>query len=153
MNARGIPPTRGRKMLTPPADLPPLLAGPDPPPGRLTDLTPPQSADWPDPSPDLTWPPPCWLDLTPPPHRLDLTPPSPSADWPDPPSPHLTWPPPPPPCGQTNKVKLLPSRRTTYAGGNNITYPIYRSWFSSRQVLFEITLPVGKLIQNKMLQL
>ena len=26
--------------------------------------------------------------------------------------------PPPPRCGQTNKVKLLPSRRTTYAGGN-----------------------------------
>ena len=25
----------------------------------------------------------------------------------------------PPRCGQTNKVKLLPSRRTTYAGGNN----------------------------------
>ena len=25
---------------------------------------------------------------------------------------------PPSPCGQTNKVKLLPSRRTTYAGGN-----------------------------------
>ena len=23
-----------------------------------------------------------------------------------------------PPCGQTNKVKVLPSRRTTYAGGN-----------------------------------
>ena len=36
--------------------------------------------------------------------------------------------PPPPPCGQTNKVKLLPSRRTTYAGGNNkterITWPL-----------------------------
>ena len=28
----------------------------------------------------------------------------------------------PPPRGQTNKVKVLPSRRTTYAGGNNITY-------------------------------
>ena len=26
---------------------------------------------------------------------------------------------PPPRCEQTNKVKLLPSRRTTYAGGNN----------------------------------
>ena len=25
----------------------------------------------------------------------------------------------PPRCGQTNKVKLLPSRRTTYAGGKN----------------------------------
>ena len=29
--------------------------------------------------------------------------------------------PPPPRCGQTNKVKLLPSRRTTYAGGNEKT--------------------------------
>ena len=29
-------------------------------------------------------------------------------------------PPPPPRCGQTNKVKLLPSRRTTYAGGKNV---------------------------------
>ena len=28
---------------------------------------------------------------------------------------------PPPRCGQTNKVKLLPSRRTTYAGGNKAT--------------------------------
>ena len=27
----------------------------------------------------------------------------------------------PPGCEQTNKVKLLPSRRTTYAGGNNYT--------------------------------
>ena len=30
---------------------------------------------------------------------------------------------PPPRCGQTNKVKLLPSRRTTYAGGNNLSEP------------------------------
>ena len=35
----------------------------------------------------------------------------PGGGYPDPPS--------PPRCGQTNKVKLLPSRRTTYAGGNN----------------------------------
>ena len=27
----------------------------------------------------------------------------------------------PPGCEQTNKVKLLPSRRTTYAGGNNVS--------------------------------
>ena len=26
----------------------------------------------------------------------------------------------PPRCGETNKVKLLPSHRTTYAGGNNL---------------------------------
>ena len=29
----------------------------------------------------------------------------------------------PPRCGQTNKVKLLPSRRTTYAGGKNYQSP------------------------------
>ena len=33
-----------------------------------------------------------------------------------------TPPSPPPRCGQTNKVKLLPSRRTTYAGGNKFLY-------------------------------
>ena len=43
----------------------------------------------------------------------------------------------PPRCGQTNKVKLLPSRRTTYAGGKNtlsennlIPYKEY-SWLSN----------------------
>ena len=36
----------------------------------------------------------------------------------------------PPPCGQTNKVKLLPSRRTTYAGGNNSGHPTH--WFNRR---------------------
>ena len=75
---------------------------------------------WTDPPPRLDWP-------DPPLARTDLTPPldwpdPPHLDWPDPPPPGLTWPPPagltPPPCGQTNKVKLLPSRRTTYAGGN-----------------------------------
>ena len=88
VNARGIPPARGRKMLTPPRQL------------------------------DLTPPPPCQLDLTPPP-KLDLTPPPPVGwlTWPSPPPAGWTWP--PPPCGQTNKVKLLPSRRTTYAGGKN----------------------------------
>ena len=103
---------------------PPPPAGPDPPPRRS--LTwPPPIAHWPDPPPldlappisSLTWPPQLagpdpplhrLTDLTPPPCRLDLTPPPPSAHWPDP----------PPRCGQTNKVKLLPSRRTTYAGGN-----------------------------------
>ena len=83
---------------------------------------------------------PPWPDLSPLP-RPDLTPPArpdpPSR--PDPPQPDLTplagltwpplagltWPPhwtdltPPPPRGQTNKVKLLPSRRTTYAGGKH----------------------------------
>ena len=30
----------------------------------------------------------------------------------------------PPPHGQTNKVKLLPSRRTTYAGGNKVRHKL-----------------------------
>ena len=82
VNARGIPPERGRKMLTPP----PRLAGPDPPP---------QSAHWPD-------PPPGWLDLTPPPvGSLTWPPPIGSLTWPPPgwtwppPVGSLTWPPPP----------------------------------------------------------
>ena len=116
VNARGIPPARGRKMLIPPhrLDLTPPI-------GWLT--WPPPSADWPDPPPPADWPdrPPHWLtDLTPPllagpdPPISWLTWPPPSVGW-------LTWPPPrltpPPRCGLTNKVKLLPSRRTTYAGG------------------------------------
>ena len=55
VNARGIPPARGRKMLTPP----PPAGWTWPPPHRRLDLTPP-------PVSSLTWPPPCWLDLTPP---------------------------------------------------------------------------------------
>ena len=71
VNARGIPPARGRKMLTPPA-------GPDPSP-RL-DLTPPGWIDlWPDP--------PSWIDLCPP-GWIDL--------WPDPPAGLLTFDPDPP---------------------------------------------------------
>ena len=122
---------------------PPPPAGPDPP------LPPPAGPDPPlPPRLDLTHPsPPGWTWPTPPP-RLDLTPPlppgwtwpTPPPRWPTPPpllthpSPRLThplpprgWPTPPPPltplpprCGLTNKVKLLPSRRTTYAGGNNM---------------------------------
>ena len=37
---------------------------------------------------------------------------------------------PPPRCGQTNKVKLLPSRRTTYAGGKK-TFKLVSSLISS----------------------
>ena len=110
----------------------PILADPPPP------------ADWPDPPTRLDLSPPHWLDLTPllagpeppplagpdPPCWLDLTPPLPAgsdppASWTWPPRLDLTPPPPaglrtdPPRCGQTNKVKLLPSRCTTYAGGNN----------------------------------
>ena len=98
VNARGIPPARGRKMLTPPRWLTPPIA-------RLTWL-PPTGWTWPSP-PSADWPdtPPAGPD---PPHVSWLT-------WPPPPVSWLTW---PPPCGQTNKVKLLPSRRTTYAGGN-----------------------------------
>ena len=40
---------------------------------------------------------------------------------------------PPPRCGLTNKVKLLPSRRTTYAGGNNQALP-YNSKQKTRMV-------------------
>ena len=113
VNARGIPPARGRKMLTPPlagpdppwpaGPDPPPLAGPDPPPAGLTfDLKPP---------PGWTWHPPSWIDLWPDPPSWTWPP---RLDWP------LTWPPldlTPPRCELTNKVKLLPSRRTTYAGG------------------------------------
>ena len=107
VNARGIPPARGRKMLTPPwldltppgwTDPPP--AGPDPP--RL---------DWPplagpDPPPTWTWPP--WLDWPPP--RLDLTPPA----GPDPPG----WTDPPP------QLDLTPPSRCEQS--ENITFPILR---------------------------
>ena len=150
VNARGIPPARGRKMLTPPP------AGPDPPPPHQLDLTPPGWLDltpppaswtWLPPPTSWTWPPPPPAGPDPPlpagpdppppagpdppPHQLDLTPPTRSAGPAPPPS--WTWPPPPPAgpdpppppagpdpprCGLTNKVKLLPSRRTTYAGGN-----------------------------------
>ena len=117
---------------TPPAagpDPPPPAAGPDPPPWQL-DLT--------HPSPQLThpsprWPPsPCWPPHgwpTPPPTDPPLPPswptpllthpsphgwPTPPPSWPtppptDPPLPPVADPPLPPPCGQTNKVKLLPS--------------------------------------------
>ena len=70
VNARGIPPARGRKILTPPAD-PPL--GPDPP-----WLTPPPS--WPPPGPDLPQltplkltPPGTWPPLADPPPRCEQT--------------------------------------------------------------------------------
>ena len=120
----------------------PILADPPPswtwPPLPLLDLTPPPPGwTWPTtprldlthpldltplpPSPPApqTWPP--QLDLTPPagpdPPQLDLTPPAgpdPLPAGPDPPPAG-----PDPPCGQTNKVKLLPSRHTTYTGGKN----------------------------------
>ena len=64
VNARDIPPARGRKMLTPPP-----LAGPDPPP-RL-DLTPPPLAAGPDPPPPLPARPDPPAGLT-----FDLTPPA-----------------------------------------------------------------------------
>ena len=99
VNARGIPPARGHKMLTP---LPPLTDPPcwlDWPTPPWLDLTPPGSWTWsPLPPGSWTWPPhPRQLDLTPSPLPAGLT-------WPPPAG--LTWPPPPPPCEQTNKVKL-----------------------------------------------
>ena len=70
VNARGIPPARGRKMLTP---LPPP-AGPDPPPPPL-DLTPPVKLDLTPPPPaGWTWhPPPPSAGPDPPPPRCGLT--------------------------------------------------------------------------------
>ena len=121
---------------TPPPRLdltpPPPPAGPDPPlPPRL-DLTHPSPLAGPDPpSPplDLTHPsPPAGPDPAPAGPDPHLPPPAgpdpplpPSWTWPPPPPRlDLTHPPSPPRCGLTNKVKLLPSRRTTYAGGNKL---------------------------------
>ena len=100
----------------------PILA--DPPPVGLT----PPSWTWPPPPHQLDLTPP-WLDLTPP-AGWTWNPPPPgwTEDWPPPP-PGWTedWPPPPLWTdrimdgwmdGQT-RVKTLPSRRTTYAGGND----------------------------------
>ena len=122
MNARGIPPARGRKMLTPPRWLtPPRL-----------DLTPP--ADWLPPWLDLTppgwtWPPPAagpdppWQpDLTPPPQQLDLTPPP--AAGPDPSlrqldlTPPPGWTEPPPPQVLTKWKHYLP--HPSDAGGKYV---------------------------------
>ena len=86
-----------------------------PPPGWLTHpppgwLTPPQLTDPPWLTPPADWPP----QLADPPPRHWLTPPG----W-------VSWLTPPPPKVWTDKqsetVKLLPSRRTTYAGGKNIS--------------------------------
>ena len=124
VNARGIPPARGRKILTPPPAGPdPPLAGPDPP-GQL-DLTPPPAG--PDPPASWTWPPPAGPD---PPQPAGPDPPlagpdppqpagpdppgwtwSPPASWtwpprpagPDPLPPGWTWPP-PPRCDQTENI-------------------------------------------------
>ena len=86
----------------------PILADPPPP-----------LADWPPPRQD--WPHPSWTDPPPP---AGLTPPS----WTDPPPPRLDWPTPTPGwvgwlipplwTDRQTRVKTLPSRRTTYAGGN-----------------------------------
>ena len=59
---------------------------------------------------------------------------------------------PPPRCGQTNKVKLLPSRRTTYAGGNNwrnVFYPFLTKVPVSQEVLGE---PVTTTLTHTILQ-
>ena len=77
---------------------------------------------------------PPWLDLAgyPPPHPHPPTHPTPSPPHPQPPPPvaapwhsgkccKALWDMGTPPrCEQTNKVKLLPSRRSTYAGGKNV---------------------------------
>ena len=93
VNTRGIPPARGRKMLTPP-------------PTSWTDLTPPGWTDLTSPPAgwtDLT--PPGWTDLTPPPRWLDLTPP---AGWTWPPPPRLDLTPPPGVDWQTKWNYYLP---------------------------------------------
>ena len=101
----------------PPARVPPCQGTP---PGQGTPLArvppsqgtpPPGYPPWPGYPPGQGTPP-----------RLDL------AGYPPPTCPMAFWEmlqsitgygyPPSPRCGQTNKVKLLPSRRTTYAGGN-----------------------------------
>ena len=61
----------------------------------------------------------------------------------------------PPRCGQTNKVKLLPSRRTTYAGGNytkSYSYywmrRLYFIWRSVSQSNVFISIPVFKVVAS-----
>ena len=115
----GYPPSQG----TPPAGYPPILTWlgggtwPGYPP-RLDLAGYPPTAPWHSGKCckalwDMGTPP--WLDLAPPPRCGQ--------------SENITFPilrmravimgwVPPPPRGQTNKVKVLPSRRTTYAGGN-----------------------------------
>ena len=46
----------------------------------------------------------------------------------------MGWVPPPPPGEQTNKVKLLPSRRTTYAGGNNYCHFCFQLLLKRRDI-------------------
>ena len=112
-----VPPRGGTWPSTPPRGVPDPGTPPTrpgyPPGGYLTRV-PPQEGGVPDPGtpppqggtwpgyppggvPDLGTPPGGYLTRVPPPGGV---------------------PGPPPRCGQTNKVKLLPSRRTTYAGGN-----------------------------------
>ena len=113
----GYPPDRVPPVLTWPGGVPTWV-----PPSRV----PPQL--------DLAWYPPGWTwHGTPPgwtwqgtPPQLDLAwylPPQVSAPWHSGKCCKALWDmgTPTPGCEQTNKVKLLPSRRTTYAGGNNVT--------------------------------
>ena len=123
VNARGIPPATGRKMLT----TPPGWTWPPPPPPRLDwpltltpprlDLTPPR-LDWPLTltPPQLDWP----LILTPPAGLIfDPDPPPPPAGLtfdPDPPPPRLDLTPPPPQVW-TDWKHYLP--HPSDAGGND----------------------------------
>ena len=129
VNARGIPPARGRKMLTPPPcqlDLTPpprwldLTLTPLPPgwtwPPRRLDLTPPTSWTWPPPT-SWTWPPPSAGPD--PPHRLDLTPPPPAG--PDPPPPPAGPDPPPQSAGPDPP----PPQVWTDKQSETITFPSY----------------------------
>ena len=119
-NARGIPPARERKMLTPPAGWtwPPPASWTWPPPswtwtpplaGLTFDLTPPAGWTWP--------PPPHWIDLWPEPPLAGLT------FWPDPPPPPPPgwidlWPEPTPPQVWTDWKHYLP--HPSDAGGKKI---------------------------------
>ena len=125
MNARGIPPARGCKMLTP-----------HPTPHRL-DLTPPPAG------PD---PPPCWLDLTPPPPAgpdpplagpdppLPAGPDPPPACWTWPPPISWTWPPPPGVDWQTKWNYYLPVVLRTRA----VISSCWLCWAYKRKWLFRL---------------
>ena len=97
---------------------PPVLTWGGTWPGYPPSRVPPIS--WPGKGGYLTWVPPSRLDLA-------GYPPSVSAPW------HsgkcckalFDMGTPPPRCGQTNKVKLLPSCRTTYVGGNKGTFHLH----------------------------
>ena len=117
----GYPPGQGTPPAGyPPARVPPGRVSPRPgyppagyPPSWTWQGTPlagyPPGWTWPGYPPGPGYPPPGWT--------WQGTPPA--APWHSGKCCKALWDMGTPPCEQTNKVKLLPSRRTTYAGGNN----------------------------------